>query len=248
MKRIAAALSLVACSVAPAAAQPLLCFGTEPFWGIDLTVPDRARMTSPDSAPVDFAGHARLNAVLRERIWRGRAAGGTRDLVVFLREAACSDGMSDTTHPISARASTPDGAFLVGCCRVPSAQAGVTGTQATPFEGTTWRLVSMPEQPADAIAALARPITIRFESGRVSGYSGCNTFTGPYTLETNRVTFGALAATRMACMGAGGRLEGPFHAALRAPVTFAIDGDRMTLSTDAGTVLAFETQPPADGR
>lgn len=30
--------------------------------------------------------------------------------------------MSDTTHPVTARVSMPDGALLAGCCRVPAGQ------------------------------------------------------------------------------------------------------------------------------
>ena len=42
--------------------------------------------------------------------------------------------------------------------------------------------------------------TLHSEDNRVSGYSGCNTFTGTYTIETgNRISFSQLASTRMAC-------------------------------------------------
>jgi heat shock protein HslJ len=183
MKRIAAALSVMALTVYPAAAQPLLCFGNEPFWSM--------------------------------------------------------------THSVSARASTPDGAFLAGCCRVPAAQAGAQGVQSTSFEGTAWRLVTLPGQPPATIAALRRAITIRFESGRVSGFSGCNTFSGPFTLNQNRLTFGTLAGTMMACIEPEiGRLESAFKTALADPLSYAIAGDRLTLTTDSGAVLTFEKEAP----
>lgn len=244
MTRIAFALSVVALTAGSAFAQPLICFGTEPFWSIDLTMPDRARVSSPGVTPVDYMGRATVNAVLGERIWRGRATSGGNDLVVFLREEACSDGMSDTTHPVSARASTPDGAFLVGCCRVP-AQAGTPGVQPTTFEGTTWRLVSQPGQAPETIAGLPRAITIRFESGRVSGFSGCNTFRGPFTLDGNLVTFGALAGTMMACAEPDrNALERAFTVALSSPVSYEIAGDRLTLTTETGAALSFEMETP----
>lgn len=64
-----------------------------------------------------FRGAATRDEVRRERIWRGSPAAG-RDLVVLLRDAACSDGMSDAKHPVTARVSLPDLRFLAGCCRI----------------------------------------------------------------------------------------------------------------------------------
>jgi heat shock protein HslJ len=244
MPRLAAALSIVLGTVAPAAAQPLICFGNEPSWSIDLTQIDRARVTSPGSQPVDYAGQLTVNTVLRERLWRGRADGGAGDLVVLLRDQACSDGMSDTTHPVSVRASTPDGAFLVGCCRVPASPAGAIGGQSAVLEQTTWQLLTLPGQPPARLAALPRALTIRLESGRVSGFSGCNMFSGQYTLEKNRITFGALAGTMMACADTGrNELERAFKAALTDAVTYVIEGNRLTLTTRLGAMLTFEREP-----
>jgi len=244
MTHIASALSLVALAAGPAFAQPLICFGNEPSWSIDLTMPDRARVSPPGSTPIDYTGRATVNTVLGEQIWRGRATSGGGELVVFLREEACSDTMSDTMHSMSARASTPDGAFLVGCCRVP-AQPGAPGVQPASFEDTTWRLVSLPGQAPATIAGLPRAITIRFESGQVSGFSGCNTFKGPFTLNGNLVTFGALAGTMMACAEPDrNALERAFTAALSSPVSYEIAGDRLTLTTEPGAVVTFEMEAP----
>jgi len=245
MTRIASALSVVALTAGPAFAQPLICFGNEPSWSIHLMTPDRARVSSPGSTPIDYTGRATVHAVLGEQIWRGRAGSNSGgDLVVFLREEACSDGMSDTTHPVSARASTPDGAFLAGCCRVP-AQADAPEVPPTMFEGTTWRLVSLPGRAPATIAGLPRAITIRFESGQVSGFSGCNTFSGPFTLNEDHVMFGALAGTMMACAEPDrDALEQAFNAALSGSVSYAIAGDLLRLTTEPGTVLTFEKEAP----
>jgi heat shock protein HslJ len=42
-------------------------------------------------------------------------------------------------------------------------------------------------------------MTIAFAGGTASGSSGCNRFTGIYEEEGHSVSFGRLAATRMAC-------------------------------------------------
>ncbi|MGA7276806.1 MAG: hypothetical protein WBW79_02610, partial [Desulfocapsaceae bacterium] len=78
-------------TVALADESPLICFGNEPSWSVDLTQPGTAKFIDPNEEPVSYTGAATRNEVLQEVIWRGAPdAGG--DLVVFLREAACSDG------------------------------------------------------------------------------------------------------------------------------------------------------------
>jgi uncharacterized membrane protein len=85
---------LAACAAAATAADsPLICFGNEPSWSVQLTAPGTARVMIPDEEAMIFRGSATRNDVLRETLWRGSPAAG-RDLVVFLRDATCSDGMS----------------------------------------------------------------------------------------------------------------------------------------------------------
>lgn len=48
---------------------------------------------------------------------------------------------------------------------------------------------------------------IQFRDGRAAGHSGCNRFTGSYTLEGKRLRFGPVASTRMACDGPRTALE-----------------------------------------
>ena len=64
-----------------------------------------------------YRGGPTRNEVLKETLWRGSPDAG-RDLVVFLSDKSCSDQMSDVVHPVTARASFPDGRFFAGCCRV----------------------------------------------------------------------------------------------------------------------------------
>ncbi len=85
-------------------------------------------------------------------------------------------------------------------------------------------------------------MTARFEAGRVTGFAGCNTFTGPYTLKGNRLTVGVLAGTMMACPEPAMSLERAFHAALTGTLSYAIAGDRLSLTAASGAVLAFEKE------
>jgi heat shock protein HslJ len=42
-------------------------------------------------------------------------------------------------------------------------------------------------------------ISVQFADGQVSGSGGCNRFAGSYTQDGDRLKFGTLAATQMAC-------------------------------------------------
>lgn len=119
-----AAMLMLLCGMPrPAAAQSLICFGNEPSWAVLFDDPALARLVLPDRPEVVHrGGEVRLDP-LRERVWRGAPDGGGGDLVVFLREHDCSDGMSDHVHPLTARVSLPDGRALAGCCRLPAAGA-----------------------------------------------------------------------------------------------------------------------------
>lgn len=215
-------------------AQPsVICFGNEPSWGVDLTAPGIAQLTILGEAPVAYRGKASALPFLGETIWRGQAAGG--DLVVLMRDGECSDGMSDIKHPMSARVSLPDGRFFAGCCRVPAGAA----TAQPSLEGVTWRLTDLPGLSPEALAASQSPVTARFESGRVTGFSGCNRFTGTYTAQEGRITIGTLAGTMMACAPEAMAIEKAFKGAFTGRFRESTVGGKLTLTSDSGSVLTF---------
>lgn len=81
-----------------------------------------------------------------------------------------------------------------------------------------------------------RPATLRFDSGRASGFAGCNQFGGPYALEgTDVIRLGPLAMTKMACDG-GMELEQRYKRALEAAVRYRIED---------GTLVLFDVLGPA---
>jgi putative lipoprotein len=75
--------------------------------------------------------------------------------------------------------------------------------------------------------------------GKVSGSGGCNRFSGSATIEGDKISFGELAATEMACAEAVMDQEMKFHGALAAARTFRIDPAqrKLFLSDDAGKVV-----------
>jgi heat shock protein HslJ len=225
--------------VVVAAEQPLICFGNEPSWGVDLTEPGVARWSTPDGEATVYRGTATRHAFLPETLWRGSPAAG-RDLVVWLQDSTCTDNMSGNKLPVTARVSTPDGRFLSGCCRVPAAG----GTSTARLEGATWQLQEMPGPQSAALGRLTRPITVRFESGRLSGFAGCNNFSGGYTLAGDQLKIGPVASTQMACPEPGSSIENAFHAALSGTWRYVVDGDDLSATTASGGTLRFRREPP----
>ena len=63
------------------------------------------------------------------------------------------------------------------------------------IQAREWRVQDLNGVPVTG----GRPLTLRLDGGRVSGHSGCNSFTGSYKISDGRLEFGPLAGTRMAC-------------------------------------------------
>jgi heat shock protein HslJ len=238
---------LVGVVAAAAADPPLMCFGNEPSWGLALDAPGAARLVLPDTPPAVYQGTDTRLDPLRERVWRGRLAGGAgADLVAFLRQADCSDGMSSVTHPVVARVSLPDGRFFAGCCRLVASAAEAPPAAGTVLDGPLWRLTHLRGQDAQALAGLPTGITVQFEAGQVHGFGGCNQFAGGYTTEGDRLTLPPLAGTMMACAPPLMAIETAFMGAFAGVLRYRVAEGRLTLTADAETdpKLVFVAAPP----
>ena len=225
-------------TVAWAEEQPLICFGNEPFWSLELTEPQTARFSTPDSLPADYHGAANTLVPRTETVWRGRpiaAAGG--ELVAFLRKGPCSDGMSDVVHPYSVNISLPDGRHLGGCCRVP-----IVGS--APLENVTWRLVDLPDRELPG-AGEPEAVTVRLAEGHITGFSGCNQLVGSYRLDGQKLVLDQLAGTMMACPEPARSTEYQFLKSFSGTMQVVIEGNHLTLVPESGGYgLRFESEAP----
>ena len=123
--------------------------------------------------------------------------------------------------PIRIALLLPVFAGLMAC-----AMPGAPG--ATPnLVGTEWRLQDIGGAPAlpEVQATLAFP-----EAGRVAGFSSCNRFFVTYTLVQDKVAFGQMGMTRMACMGPAGEQETRYMAALQKAQTLRVDGSTLLIA------------------
>ena len=99
--------------------------------------------------------------------------------------AACSTGSGSGAGAGGSDASTPPAAS--------AAPAALTETR--------WNLIELSGAPATRRGTERDP-WIRFTAadGRAGGSTGCNSMGGSYTLEGDRLTFGPMMSTKMACI------------------------------------------------
>jgi copper homeostasis protein (lipoprotein) len=112
-----------------------------------------------------------------------------------------------------------------------------------PLENTYWKLTRLGGTPVTVASRQREPhVILKPESRRVGGSGGCNRLVGSYELQGDRLTFGQMAGTRMACPE-GSDTEQAFLEALRHVHTWKITGQHLELFDAAGTPVArFEAR------
>ena len=108
--------------------------------------------------------------------------------------------------------------------------------------GTSWQVIGYNNGKQAVTSVIAgTEMYIDFgKDGTVSGGAGCNTFSGPYTVNGNQITIGPLASTMMACGDPPGIMdqEQQFLAALGTAATYQIEGNVLELRTSDGALAA----------
>ena len=101
--------------------------------------------------------------------------------------------------------------------------------------GRIWRLTKLGGVDRRSVG-----ITATFtDGGRVSGFSGCNTYSGTFTTAGSSIEISdRLAVTMMACKEAVMRAESAFLAALSSADSYAVKGGSLTLFDRSRRVVA----------
>ena len=81
---------------------------------------------------------------------------------------------------------------------------------------------------------------IRFSQGIASGNSGCNRFSGSFTMHHRKLNIGPLAGTRMMCSEEIMTVENAFLKACAEADHYLISGDRMQLMKGDSILAEFE--------
>jgi heat shock protein HslJ len=113
--------------------------------------------------------------------------------------------------------------------------------------GTQWRLDSFGGVGDKKPVVDGTSITIQFGSdSRASGSSGCNSYSGTYNTEGERLSFGQMISTMRACVEPkANQQEQKYMAALRAITRFTITESSLSLSDDTEVLLNFISSQPS---
>jgi heat shock protein HslJ/predicted RecA/RadA family phage recombinase len=96
---------------------------------------------------------------------------------------------------------------------------------------TDWMLIEMDGQPVPD--GLMPPTTL-IQYGKVTGFAGCNRYTGPIAeSKPGAIKVGAVAATRKACPGAADEIEAQYLAHLAKVDAYDFQAGRLLLSGPA---------------
>ena len=144
-----------------------------------------------------------------------------------LREVPCDDTMADQTFPFEAELELGE-TVLTGCGGDPRVLLASVETWVVDEIGGD----RVPNEPA---------VTLSFDATEaLSGSGGCNRFTSRYTVTGEGVSFGPIAATRMACPGPVMDQEARLFAALERVFAFDIadDGSLVLLGPEGPLIVA----------
>jgi heat shock protein HslJ len=105
---------------------------------------------------------------------------------------------------------------------------------ANPLEGD-WNVTGFNNGKDSVVSPVAgTTLTATFTGDTVSGSAGCNDYSGPYTLDGDKVAIGPLATTRKACEPPVMDQETQFLTALQTPSTVEQNGGIITLRAASG--------------
>jgi heat shock protein HslJ len=109
------------------------------------------------------------------------------------------------------------------------------------LEGVPWVLVSGVD--VDGWEAVAPTLT--FEDGQASGSSGCNQFSGSYTVDGSSLELGEIAMTSMGCPPPADEVEQTSMEALQGTAGWRLEGEELVLvDADDAELLRYRPASP----
>jgi heat shock protein HslJ len=135
-------------------------------------------------------------------------------------------------------------AMLVGAC---SSAGGSGGT----IEGVRWIATSIVADGSLQALPEGESVDATFAAGTVSGFSGCNSYSGPARTDGARLTIGPVSSTMMACVDPAMAVEGSYLKALGTVASYTATADRLSLfDRDGKEIVVYKAGPanPLVGR
>ena len=108
--------------------------------------------------------------------------------------------------------------------------------------GTTWVLQSYGPENSQSTALADRQVTLKFdfEQDTASGNGGCNSYSGSFSLTGDKLSFGPMMSTLMACFPEEVmQQETTFNRLLSQVERYQLNQDTLVLYTADGQELTF---------
>jgi len=105
------------------------------------------------------------------------------------------------------------------------------------LQDTYWKLTRLGDDPVIVEPQQREPHLVLRSDGQVTGFTGCNQLTGPYTVDGSMISFGPLAVTLRACLQ-GMETETAFARALNSAVQLRVSAHHLELLDADGTMVA----------
>jgi len=130
--------------------------------------------------------------------------------------------------------------ILSSSCQNKPAAIPPQPTESIGLETAVWQLTDILTNaaPIPVPDTLPVPMTVKFSSGKIEGFGGCNNFGSSYTVSGNSLTVGGIQITRMFC-GNTSEWENRLVQRLEKSQTFKIDGERLEIRSGDLGGLAF---------
>jgi heat shock protein HslJ len=119
---------------------------------------------------------------------------------------------------------------------------------AQALSGTSWQAIMFNNGKSAIVGVNGVQITANFGTdGQISGFSGCNNYSGTYLAPNNTISFGPMISTQKACTEPKGVMEqeSQYLAALASATTFAIQGQLLEMQSSTGeSAVQFQRVGP----
>jgi heat shock protein HslJ len=199
-----------------------------------LKQPSRAQAARPRARNRVHAALGRRVASIRPSI---PALSSVKSAVAVIMLAVALAGCTMPKHPDSAAPPTD-----------PYNPAATQLLDDTQWDLATWTDTSGQVRAVPQASDAGGPVTLNLSTAggvrKVNGFSGCNRYTGEYTLVSGKLSIGPLAGPRMACPpGSGPALEQPFLKALTSIQKTGVQmrpPQQLQLTLDNGDVMVFD--------
>ncbi|HMN47081.1 MAG TPA: YbaY family lipoprotein [Povalibacter sp.] len=185
----------------------------------------RTRIESPGNPPIRFAIPYDPAKVSERHRYVVRARITVDGTLMFT---------TDTAYPVLVPGK-PDAPELL----LKRTSSGASATVSA-VENVEWHLVRLGTTPAVVNPQNPPRLTLQAADHRVAGSGGCNRMGGSYEIEGDRLEFGQMIGTMMACPQ-GMEQERAFHQALARVKRWRLDGAMLELLDESGqAVLALQ--------